>query len=465
MSCKKYRFLFLVTSLAVIFHGCDVFSSGDENTGAAFSEQEINSGGATTVHDAGTNAFSRPAPNLSDAALEKHNAGDAEFEASFVTAPAEVNGGLGPLFNNSNCSSCHVNDGRGKPFFDDGSISSVLVRISLNGDEPGDPIPVDGFGLQIQNKAVYSKVPEADVEAIYDYITEQLDDGTEVELRDPTYQVLNPYKPIPSNANTSVRTAPPVFGLGLLEAIPEQQIMANADPNDTDDDGISGKANYVMNDSTNQRELGRFGWKANQPTVIQQVARAYQQDMGVTTPYYPHDNDYGYPEAEDGLDDDPELSQQILEQTTFYVQTLGVPAKRNAENPIVKQGRELFQQAGCQSCHIPQFTTSKNADIDALAGQTIFPYTDLLLHDMGEGLADHRSDFKASGREWRTPPLWGIGLVEVVNGHQSFLHDGRAQSILEAILWHGGEAQKSKEFVKQLSENERKALVKFVKSI
>ncbi len=437
MNFKKYTLLLLYTSLAVIFHGCDVFNTTDNNSGPAFSNEEVNSGGATTVHQRDKNAFSRPAANLSDKALEKHAAGDVNFEDSFVTAPAAIDGGLGPLYNNTSCISCHVNDGRGKPFFDDGRISSVLVRLSHNGNEPGLPIPVEGFGLQLQNKSVFNKVSEAEVEVIYEYVQKELADGTTIKLRKPTYQLLDPYTPLPANVQTSVRTAPPVFG----------------------------KPNYVTNDKTGQRQLGRFGWKANQPTVLQQVAVAYNQDMGITSPYYKKENIYQNTEAQDGLDDDPEISQQTLDQTTFYVETLGVPAKRNVNDPMVKRGKKLFNRAGCQSCHTPRYTTGTNADIPAVSNQVIFPYTDLLLHDMGKELADHRSDFEASGREWRTAPLWGIGLVESINGHQSFLHDGRAQSILEAILWHGGEGQKSREFVKQLSKTDRRALVAFVKSI
>lgn len=464
MTTKKYHLIIIFASLAVIVHGCDVLKK-DSTKKSAFSNQEINSGGATTVNESDNTAFSRPAPNLSAASLEEHNAGDTDFEAAFVTAPAAVNSGLGPLFNNASCTSCHVNDGRGKPFLSNGEISSVLVRLSLNGDEPGQPMPVPGFGLQLQNNAVFGKKAEATFKVTYEYITKKLADGTTIELRKPTYHILDPYAPLPSNTHYSVRTAPPVFGMGLLAAIPKDQILAYADPDDRDNNGISGKPNFVMNDSTGQRQLGRFGWKANQPTISQQVASAYNQDMGVTSPYYPHENIYENQQAEDSLNDDPEISQQTLKKVAFYTKTLGVPAKRNPYDPEVLRGKELFSKAGCNSCHIPRHTTGTDDEVPALSNQVIYPYTDLLLHDMGEGLADHRSDFEANGKEWRTPPLWGIGLVDVVNGHQSFLHDGRARSIIEAILWHGGEAEQSKEYVKHLSQSDRDALVAFVKAI
>ena len=454
-----------MASLAVVFHGCDVFSNSEGAAEPAFSEEEINSGGETTVFKTGNSSFSNPAPNLHGEALETHLAGDAHFEAAFVTAPSKINGGLGPLFNNNTCISCHVDDGRGKPFFSNGRISSVLVRLSLNDGTPGEPIPVPGYGFQLQNRSVFGVEAEATVEVSYEFFTETLADGTEVELRKPTYTLVDPYRTLPANVSLSVRTAPPVFGAGLLDAIPPAQIMRNADPDDSDGDGISGKPNLVFNEAKNQLQLGRFGWKANQPTLEQQVAAAYNQDMGITSPYFPKENIFENPEVDDGLDDDPEITQQRLDETVFYTATLGVPAKRNTENPIVAQGKKLFKQAGCQSCHVPRFTTMPDAEIEAVADQVIFPYTDLLLHDMGEGLADNRSDFDASGREWRTPPLWGIGLVPVVNGHQSFMHDGRARGILEAILWHGGEAEQAKIFVKELSKSEREALIAFVKSI
>lgn len=263
-----------------------------------------------------------------------------------------------------------------------------------------------------------------------------------------------------------MRVPPPVFGVGLLAAIPKEAILSQADPHDANNDGISGRANFVWNEKTEQMELGRFGWKANVPTVLQQVAAAYHQDMGITSPYYPNESIYQNPDAKDGLNDDPEISKETLMETVFYVKTLGVPAKRTIyPTKVLRRGEKLFHEAGCASCHTPQYTTKSNTKIPALANQTIYPYTDLLLHDMGPGLADHRPDGKANGREWRTPPLWGIGLSKVVNGHVSYLHDGRAQSILEAILWHGGEAAQSRAFVKQLPKKDRRALIKFVKSL
>ena len=250
----------------------------------------------------------------------------------------------------------------------------------------------------------------------------------------------------------------------MLEAVPDATILALADETDQNSDGISGKANLVWDVQKNGLSLGRFGWKANQPTLLQQVASAYNDDMGVTTSLLPRENSNGQLQH-DGRNDDPELSNEILEAVTFYVQTLAVPARRDLDDPIVQRGEELFEVAGCSGCHIPTLRTGVLPDVPAVSNQTIHPYTDLLLHDMGPGLADNRPDFRASGSEWRTPPLWGIGLIKTVNGHTNLLHDGRARGILEAILWHGGEADASREAVQQMSTSERDALIAFLESL
>lgn len=456
--------LLIFSSLAMT--SCNGLFPDKKNDLPEITSSEIKAGGTTTVFDNSSQAFSTPAPNLTDVELQKHTRGDKNFESIFVTPPAVVHGGLGPLFDDNSCASCHVNDGGGKPFLDNGQISSVLIRVSSNATEqPGAPIPVDGFGTQIQHKAVTGVQPEAEVTVHYDIINDTLTDGTIVKLHKPTYQLNNSYKPVPPGTRLSVRTAPPVFGVGLLEAIPESDILKNADPDDQDGDGISGKPNYVPNDSTGTMELGRFGWKANEPTVLQQTAIAYNQDMGITSPYYPKENIDDNPQAEDGLNDDPEISWQILDETAFYAMTLGVPSRRNTDNPMVRLGKKIFLDAKCESCHTPKHITATDFPVQALRNQTIYPYTDLLLHDMGEGLADHRSDYQADGKEWRTAPLWGIGLSETVNGPLHLLHDGRARSLLEAILWHGGEAKTSKEYVEKLDKKQRDALIDFLRSL
>ena len=270
--------------------------------------------------------------------------------------------------------------------------------------------------------------------------------------------------PLPSNYLLSPRMAPPFFGLGLLQNIPQQTILSFADENDANNDGISGRPNYVWDPVENKMMLGRFGLKANTASILTQVASAYHQDMGITSSVFNSESAYGQTQY-DGLNDDGELPDSILNAATFYIKTLGVPARRNVTDAVALQGENLFKAINCGSCHIPTIQTGVDITLKALSNQRIHPYTDLLLHDMGAGLADNRPDFLANGNEWKTPALWGIGLFEKTNGIPFYLHDGRARTIEEAILWHAGEAQNSKNKFVALSANDRKALIKFVKSL
>lgn len=262
-----------------------------------------------------------------------------------------------------------------------------------------------------------------------------------------------------------------MIGLGLLEAIPDEAILANAEAQAREKNGIAGRPNQVWNDTQQKTVLGRFGWKAGQPNLNQQNVHAFSGDMGLTTSLRPFDDctqtqvDCKRAPSGNGPDGEPEVSDNILRLVLFYSRNLAVPARREVNSPQVLAGKNLFFQAGCQSCHTPKYTTAANAAEPELANQVIRPYTDLLLHDMGEGLADNRSEFKASGRDWRTPPLWGIGLTETVNGHTQFLHDGRARNLLEAVLWHGGEAQAAQRQVLAFNAEQRAALLAFLNSL
>lgn len=419
-------------------------------------ENETLSGGETTVFVENSTAFSTPAANLITEDLELHFDGDRAFEAVFVSAPAVVNSGLGPLFNNSSCVGCHTRDGRG--------AQSLLLRLSIAGtDEHGGPLQVPNFGEQLQTRSTVQTNAEGQIGITYTEVSGSFDDGTPYSLRKPNYNITGAYTTPSGGVMTSPRFAPPVFGLGLLEAISENEILANTDPVDLDGNGISGRANYVWDKATATTVIGRFGWKANQPNLRQQTAGAYNGDMGITTSLFSQENCSGQTQC-DTLSDDPELTDEILEAATFYVQTLGVPARRKINDPDVVAGKRIFKEAGCISCHVPSFVTGES-EIKSVSQQYIFPYTDMLLHDMGDGLADGRSDFLASGSEWRTPPLWGIGLSEVVNGHTNFLHDGRARNLTEAILWHGGEAGSAQSYFKKLSLNKRTQLLKFLNSL
>ncbi len=462
-----HNLLYLSCLVSILLSACDPESPVAVESTPIFSTSEF-SGGETTVFDASSHAFSIPAPNLSDAALAKHLEGDVEFEAVFVTAPAVVNPGLGPIYNNVSCINCHSRDGRGRPPVADEGLVSLLFRLSLPKTEDSidgkPPTPVPGFGTQLNNRAIVEANPEGKVKIAYTEQTLTTADGTRVHLRYPNYTVTETYQPLPENVEVSPRVAPAVFGLGLLEAIPEETILAYADENDVDGDGISGKPNYVWDVVAQRYRLGRFGWKANQPTLRQQVAAAYNDDMGITTSLFSVENSAGQSQLTDHSVT-PEVSDEILEVVTFYVQTLAVPARRNIDDPQVKQGEQLFAEAQCASCHVPTLRTGVLAGVPSVSNQTIHPYTDLLLHDMGPDLADNRPDFRASGREWRTPPLWGIGLVRRVNGHTNFLHDGRARDLMESILWHGGEAEASRQAVEQMSKTERDALIAFLESL
>lgn len=426
------------------------------------------SGGDTTIFDASSHAFSIPAPNLSAAAFEKHLEGDVEFEAAFVTAPAVVNPGLGPIYNNISCINCHARDGRGRPPTVDEKFVSMLFRLSLpdteNGESGKPPIPVPGYGTQLNNRAIYGTPAEGSVKIEYHEETITTEDGTRVHLRYPNYTITNSYQQLPEDVQVSPRIAPVVFGLGLLEAIPEETILSCADEADANGDGISGKPNFVWDVVKKRYTLGRFGWKANQPNLLQQVASAYHDDMGLTTSLFLFENSFGQPQLTVN-NARPEVSDEILDVVTFYVQTLAVPARRNMDDPEVMHGEQLFAQAQCASCHIPTLRTGTLPGVPSVSNQTIHPYTDLLLHDMGPDLADNRPDFHASGTEWRTPPLWGIGLVRTVNGHTNFLHDGRARDLMEAILWHGGEAEKSRQTTLEMTKTERDALIAFLESL
>jgi CxxC motif-containing protein (DUF1111 family) len=390
------------------------------------------SGGSQTVFDATSHAFTSEFSGLSANDSRIHALGDGAFEQSFVTAPSTINNGLGPAFNNVSCRSCHHNDGKGVPTAGD-PHSSLLMRISYPGTgSNGEPLPVPGYGTQIQDQSIYGKYPEARVIISYINNTAAFADGEQYTLSAPTYTLSNLHVPINGNYLLSPRLAPPVFGLGLLEAIPEEAILQNADPSDANGDGISGKPNYVWDPLTQRRMLGRFGLKANTATLLTQVAAAYNNDIGITSSIFPMETVHGQPQM-DEYEDDYELHDEILNAAKFYVQTLQVPARRNVTDEEVIKGKKIFMDAKCGSCHVQTFNTAVNVAFPPLSNQRIHPYTDLLLHDMGSGLADNRPDFEADGNEWRTPTLWGLGLFETVNYPAYYLHDGRANTIMEAI--------------------------------
>ena len=446
--------------VAVAFAQCRKAQSLAESN-----ENEWFSGGKQTVFTEGVGAFGAAFPVMDPLKQSVHDVGDAAFEATFVAHPSLINGGLGPVYNSNSCVSCHVGDGRGRPPHAGEPLRSMLFRISIPGaDAHGGPNPVPGYGGQLQQFGNYNVPYEAYVNIAYTHQQHFFADGTPYELRVPNYSFYDYYASWPGQAMFSPRVAPPVFGLGLLEAIPEENIRARADETDANGDGISGKANDVWDVLKQRIALGRFGWKAGQPTVLQQSAGAYNEDMGITNFIFPQESAFDQTQF-DQLNDDVELTDSLLHAAAFYVQTLAVPGRRNADDAVVLHGKKIFHQAGCNNCHTPMQRTAVNVAFPEVSNQTIFPYTDMLLHDMGDGLADNRPEFNADGREWRTPPLWGIGLTHVVNGHSNFLHDGRARNLMEAVMWHGGEAEASKEYVRHLNANDRAAIIRFLESL
>jgi len=418
-------------------------------------------GGATTVFDATADAFGHPNPNLDAASLARHNSGDDSFALVFTPST-----GLGPLFNNTACEECHVGDGRGQPPADGVSFLTMLFRASVPGkDAHGGPLPAPLFGGQLQVLAIPGFTPEASARVTYTDSTGRYDDGTFYKLAVPHYSFRGIIAPLPANLLTSPRVAPVNFGLGLLEAVPAQEILSHADPNDANRDGISGHANIVFDAPSQSNKIGRFGWKANVASLVHQAAGAFNGDMGITTSLFPTENCKGEFSGPGCDDHAPDIADTTFQNVAFYTETLGVPAQRNTDDPQVRLGGQLFDQIGCDNCHLTTLFTGTLPGVPSVSNQRIHPYTDLLVHNMGAALADNRPDFQANGQEWRTPPLWGIGLVQTVNGHTRFLHDGRARNLTEAVLWHGGEATRARERFKSLSASSRRALIAFLNSL
>lgn len=440
---------------------------------------DTKSGGNTSVKKDGSNAFSLPANNLPMTSRLDFSVGNSFFRNPWVQAPASTDArdGLGPLFNTNGCQNCHIKDGRGHPPEEgDEHAVSMLVRLSIPAMTPEQKkafimngvIPEPTYGGKLQDFALPDAKPEGKVNITYSDVVVTFKDGEQVTLRKPNLTITNlNYGEMHPDTQFSARVAPPMIGLGLLEAIPEETILAMADPEDKNKDGISGKVNRVWDVQAEGFALGRFGWKAGQPNLMQQNAAAFNGDLGLTSSLFPVEN---CTENQSICNDlphggKPEVSEKILNFVEFYSQHLAVPIRRNTRDPQVQLGQVKFAEAGCQSCHAVNIKTAKNDRLPALSEQIIHPYSDMLLHDMGEGLADNRPEYLANGREWRTQPLWGLGYTKEVNGHTNLLHDGRARNVLEAVLWHGGEAKPAQENVLNMSKKEREALVAFLNSL
>lgn len=461
----------LIYISAIFFISCKSDETSYQTPNIVVNDEEL-SGGDATTYDQSSNAFGHEVAGLTSQQSTDFIVGNSFFRNNWVLAPASTTGrdGLGPMINAASCSACHFKDGRGQLPVNGEQPIGLLLKLSQNstdvhGLQIGDPI----YGGQFNNATVIGVDKEGDVDITYQEIKGNFDDGEEYTLRKPIITVSNlKYGSLSADTKISPRLSRQLPGLGLLEAISETDILALSDENDANNDGISGRANYVWDYINNKTSLGRFGWKASQPSIKQFVAEAFRIDIGITSSIFLNENITPYqlslyPDFPSG--GTPEISDEILNQVSLYTAALAVPSRRNLTNTEVIEGKKLFVGAGCYKCHNPAITTGVHPSITALTNQKIKPYTDMLLHDMGEGLADEKEEYLAKGNEWRTPPLWGIGLTKTVIGQLNLLHDGRAQTFSEAILWHGGEAEKAKNIYKSMTKAQRNALVKFLESL
>ncbi|UQA58959.1 di-heme oxidoredictase family protein [Polyangium aurulentum] len=434
-------------------------------TAAPFEEGEDRPGDDTTLDARDEKSFLRPAPNLSLERLGTFEAGLALFDVAWTVGGEMDRDGLGPTYVGTSCRSCHFRGGRGAPPPPGQPMTSMLVRLSIPSADGATFVPDPRYGDQIQNKAIPGVPPEGWFSVEYEPKAASYADGTSYELQKPAYVAHDlAFGPLVEGTRISPRVAQPMIGLGLLAAVRDEDIEARTDPEDANGDGIRGRRNHVSVDGA--LVPGRFGWKANEIDLARQTAGAFLGDIGITSPLHKADN---CPPAQTDcaaaagatLDIDTARFDAIVVMSHL----VAVPYRPDAADPEVLLGKALFAQAGCSGCHTPSFVTGPLAGFPEVAGQRIFPYTDLLIHDMGPDLADDRPDREAGGRDFRTAPLWGVGMTSLVSGHSRLLHDGRARSIEEAILWHGGEAEASRKAFRALSASDRASLLRFVDSL
>lgn len=454
----RNNILIALLSLAAILIACKKEVS--EYYSSSYSEI-LPAGENCTVFDQSSLAFSYRISGMSSTQNLEFFVGNSFFNQNWVESPSSTTArdGLGPLFNTKSCSSCHFRDGRGAPLSGEG----ILLRLSV----PGGGIDPT-YGGQFQDHAISTASSEGDVSITYSEIGGMYPDGTTYSLRHPNYAMINlNYGALDPSVLVSPRVGSQMIGLGLLETIDASDIIAQEDVADADGDGISGKVNYILDPYYGVTMLGRFGWKSNTATLHTQVAAAFNGDIGIKTSLFSSENHTSNQSGLDLLADGGtiEITDEDLEKVVLYCQSLGVPARRNSSAYDVQKGSNIFKSLNCHKCHTESYVTGNSGNIEPLKNVRIYPYTDLLVHDMGPDLADNRPDGLADGNEWRTPPLWGIGLIQTVNNHTFLLHDGRARSIEEAILWHGGEAETSKNAFKQLPANERALLLAFLNSL
>ena len=486
MTNKSLNFLIILSILLVIGLSKIVIA---ENYYDNAEDSEEFTGGSGTVFVENKNAYSLPLKNLKIENRINFFVGNSMFRRMWLP-PSELyfaKDGLGPFFNANSCEGCHINDGRGHlPSFNWPKDDAVSLVIALAIPPQNDKqikkletfqlksIPDPIYGSQLSDFAIEGLMPEGKINVEYDYYPVAFDNGKIINLSKPKFLISNlNYGELHPDIQISARIAQPIIGLGLIEGISVNDILANADPNDKNKDGISGKASNVRDKVSDNIVLGRFGWKAAQPSILQQTIDATYHDMGLSNSFSSKLNNCSEVQVTcqsmangnsieyDGV----EVSNEQIDLMVFYQKHLSPPGRRNVNDSEVLKGKKIFFEAGCGSCHVQKFTTSTDELNPSISDQLIWPYSDFLLHDMGKDLADNLSEFNATGSEWRTPPLWGIGLTKSVSGQSHFLHDGRARNILEAILWHGGESEDSKNKILKLSLVEVENLLKFIKSL
>ncbi|KJF68950.1 di-heme oxidoreductase family protein [Rhizobium nepotum] len=449
--------------------------------------EAMSAGATTSTNKPDSGAFSHPSATMTFERKQDFKLGNALFQKLWVSSPSstQASDGLGPLYNARSCQTCHVKDGRGRPPRAGEDAVSMFLRLARPAHSEAERaaiarhevlnFPDETYGRQLQNLAIPGLAAEGKPLVTYAEKPVRLADGEVVMLRKPDYAVADlQYGPLGADTTLSARVAMPTLGLGLIEAIAEADILAGADPDDKNSDGISGRPAFVRDHRTGEVKLGRFGWKAQNASVRDQSAGAFSHDIGISTPEAPNASGDCTDVQKDCLAmptgvqprlGPVEAPDPILDLVTFYTENLAVPQRRNVGDPAVLQGKQLFYASGCASCHIPKFVTRRD-DADPMHSfQLIWPYSDFLLHDMGEALADGQQVGEASGREWRTQPLWGIGLTQSVNGNGFYLHDGRARSPTEAILWHSGEGESARDAFAALQKSDRQALLAFLESL
>lgn len=413
-------------------------------------------------------AYAQPFAGLDDGQLERFFRGRSLFRQAWVVAPSRDDAvdGLGPLYNRVSCIACHPKNGRGQAPAQGAAMRSMLLRLSVPGQgAQGGPKPHPVYGDQLNELGVPGVPGEGRAHVYWQEQAVQLGDGETVMLRTPVIELRElAYGPL-DGVLSSARVGGPVIGLGLLEAIEQTTLHAMAA--EAKPDGVTGRVNQVWSVERQRAVAGRFGLKANQPDLRQQIAHALLGDLGITSALAPVQNctpaQQACARAPHG--GEPELDALQLGDLHFYLAHLAVPVRRRQAEPAVMQGESLFAAIGCTACHRPELVTGPHPLYPALTRQRIAPYTDLLLHDMGAGLADDREDFLADGRQWRTAALWGLGLAERINPRSGFLHDGRARTLEEAIVWHGGEAAVARQRYVKLGAKERLAIRAFLESL